>query len=96
MLKNLKKLQRNIFNFSSHRETSDAEMEVCFRLINFASQGNVKALEEELKKGTDMNSSDYDLRTTFHIAASTGQEAVVKFFLDNKIPPISDRFGAFP
>ena len=43
-----------------------------------------------------MNSSDYDLRTAFHIAASVGQEEVVKFFLDNKIPQMADRFGAFP
>ena len=43
-----------------------------------------------------MNASDYDLRTAFHIAASTGQEEVVRFFLDNKIPAKPDRFGAFP
>ena len=47
-------------------------METCFRLINYASQGNVEALKEELNKGTEMNSQDYDLRTAFHIAASTG------------------------
>lgn len=39
----------------------------------------------ELLNGTDLNSSDYDLRTAFHIAASYGKYDVVKFFLDNNI-----------
>jgi len=43
-----------------------------------------------------MNTFDYDLRTPFHIAASVGQYDVVKWFLENKIPLLSDRFGALP
>lgn len=71
-------------------------METCIRLIEFASTGNVSALEKEMQAGTDMNAQDYDLRTAFHIAASAGQEDVVRFFLKNNIPALPDRFGAFP
>ena len=43
----------------------------------------LKRVEEELANGTNLNSQDYDLRTAFHIAASTGQENVVRFFLES-------------
>lgn len=87
MLRTLRKMnKKRMCNFSIQRQTSEAEMDVCFRLINFASQGNITALTKELEDGTNMNSSDYDLRTAFHIAASVGQEEVVKFFLEKKIP----------
>ena len=98
MIKTIKKqsIQKIFRTFAQNGQPSESQMETCFRLINYASSGDVAALKEELQKGTDMNAQDYDMRTAFHIAASTGQEEVVRFFLENNITALPDRFGAFP
>ena len=98
MIKTLRQrqIQKLFRTFAKSDQPTEAQMETCFRLINYASSGNIAALKEEFQNGTDMNAQDYDMRTAFHIAASTGQEEVVRFFLENNIPSLPDRFGAFP
>lgn len=77
MIKNLK-----LFNNKQvYRNSTMGEMEVAFKLINFASRGDIKSLQEEFDRGTNMNSCDYDKRTPYHIAASVGNYDVVKWFL---------------
>jgi ankyrin repeat protein len=71
-------------------------METAFRLITFASCGNLASLEAELASGSDLNSCDYDQRTAFHIAAANGQLEVVQWFMHQKVPYKLDRFGCTP
>lgn len=62
-----------------------------------ASSGNVKVLQLWAQAGMSMTVSDYDGRTALHLAAAEGQEAVVKFLLDNGADPMAeDRFGNIP
>ena len=71
-------------------------METAYRLISYVSDGNIAALEQEYKDGVDLNSSDYDLRTPFHIASAIGSQEMVKWFIGKNIPYKIDRFGILP
>lgn len=84
-------LSRPALSFSS-----ESQMETAFRLITFASTGNLSSLEAELAAGSDLNASDYDRRTAFHVAAASGQLEVVKWFMQHKVPYKLDRFGCTP
>jgi Amt family ammonium transporter len=52
-------------------------------LCILAAKGKTIEIERLIKAGVDVNTSDYDKRSPLHLAASTGQEKVVKMLLAN-------------
>jgi glutaminase len=62
-----------------------------------ASRGDLTELERLVSKGVDLNGSDYDLRTPVHLAASEGQEEVLKYLIARKVNlSPRDRWGGTP
>ena len=62
-----------------------------------AFQGDLHEIQRLVASGVDLNEGDYDGRTGIHLAASEGQEDVVKFFIAKgvNINP-KDRWGGTP
>ncbi|XP_077252262.1 serine/threonine-protein kinase 12-like [Tasmannia lanceolata] len=68
-----------------------------FRLMNLASEGDVKGIKELLGAGTDVNFRDIDGRTALHVAACHGRTEVVDLLLRMGAEVDSeDRWGSTP
>ncbi len=97
----------NLHNFDNLKAESDkidprqnriqSKAERVDELIWAASKGDVGAIHRLLVRGYDQNAADYDLRTPLHLAAAEGQEALVRYFLENGAEPSPrDRWGGTP
>ena len=72
-------------------------------LIWASSKGDVSAVQRQLTLGADLDTADYDRRTPLHLAATEGQELMVRFFVDQgqaspagvHLDPV-DRWGGTP
>lgn len=72
-------------------------------MILAASKGDLGAIQDQLKRGSDLQCKDYDLRTPLHLAAAENQLNVVGFFIGRqRLDPESvdlnarDRWGGTP
>ncbi|GMH51011.1 hypothetical protein TrST_g8567 [Triparma strigata] len=66
-------------------------------MIDFASQGEVDEVKKMLAQGLDVNSGDYDSRTTLHLAAAEGNLRVVQVLLQEGADvQVTDRWGHEP
>ncbi|MEM9170406.1 MAG: glutaminase A [Pseudomonadota bacterium] len=67
------------------------------RLCAAAARGDLGELRRLLASGVDLGRADYDGRTALHLAASEGQEKIVRFLIDqvSDVAP-RDRWGATP
>ena len=50
-------------------------------MIWAASKGDLGAIQDQLRHGSDIGCRDYDLRTPLHLAAAENQPQVVRFFV---------------
>lgn len=57
------------------------EIENAIKLCECASFGDIKGIEQLVKEGYNINSSDYDNRTALHIAAAIGNLDLVKWLI---------------
>lgn len=72
-------------------------------LIWAASKGDLGAIQQQMWRGADLNTADYDLRTPLHLAAAEGRTNIIQFFIEEKqargreidINP-HDRWGGTP
>lgn len=81
-------------------EQDDAEIEAAWSamLCDAASKGDLPKLRELIENGAPVDTVDYENRTALHLAATNGQQEVVKFLIDEcgaNTNPV-DRFGASP
>lgn len=51
-------------------------------MISAASKGDLGAIQDQIRRGSDLGCRDYDLRTPLHLAAAENQVNVVRFFID--------------
>lgn len=72
-------------------------MDINFRLMCLASEGDAEGIEELLDSGADLNFKDTDGRTALHVAACQGRPAVAEILLRKgaKVDP-EDRWGSTP
>eukprot|EP00039_Didymoeca_costata_P015864 m.275503 g.275503 ORF g.275503 m.275503 type:complete len:733 (+) comp16293_c0_seq31:1947-4145(+) len=83
-------------------DNSNTSGDISCSPIYFAAEGNLVALIGLQCSGADLNAADYDGRTTLHLAASEGQERVVKYLLAQagdhlkQILEAKDRWGNTP
>jgi glutaminase len=77
------------------------------RLVNemilAASKGDLGALQDQVRRGSELACQDYDMRTPLHLAAAENQTRVVKYFIAEAArDPVSvdlnpvDRWGGTP
>jgi len=89
-------LANQSFKTKSRAMPSVDEMKNAGALCEFASTGDVSAMEKLVKSGADINSCDYDFRTPLHIASAAGNKEAVEWLLENGAKNIFDRFGGLP
>lgn len=53
-------------------------------MILAASKGDLGAIQEQLRRGSDLQCKDYDLRTPLHLAAAENQLNVVTFYIERQ------------
>lgn len=83
------KIQSKATSFRSYATTKTD-----LSLIDAAARGDAEELKKLLSSGSNVNASDYDMRTALHLAASEGHLEVVKFLLASGASINSaDRFG---
>lgn len=64
------------------------------QILNIVSKGNISELKRLILNNVDLNYSDYDGRTAFHLACSNGYYDIVKLLVENNINIDSkDRWG---
>lgn len=102
-----------IHNFDSLATTSGkadprtSRIEVKARRINeliwAMRKGDLRAVQDQLEKGADINCADYDRRTPLHLAAAENQIEVVQFLIDRMRDGdvsidlnVRDRWGGTP
>lgn len=75
------------------QQTPDSLRQTSLLLSN-ASKGDVAGVKQLLDEGASIDSSDYDKRTTLHLAASEGHVPVVELLLKRgaNVNPV-DRWG---
>ena len=62
-----------------------------------ASENDIEGLRRSVAKGIPVSASDYDGRTTLHLAASDGQLEAVRYLLAHKHPiHVRDRWNSTP
>lgn len=68
-----------------------------FDFIWAASQGDLNEVQKSLALGIDVNKGDYDKRTALHLAASEGNDNIVKYLIDKGADiNVKDRWGHTP
>ena len=70
-------------------------------VINSSACGHLDSLIRMYASGVDLSASDYDKRSTLHLAASNGHLDIVKYLIANGRDPVAmkkatDRFGNTP
>lgn len=84
---------------SLYRSSNQQNPELTKKFIEAAQQGDIDSLRELLHQGVDVNATDNGQyqATALHYAASSGNEALIKFLLDNGAnPDIADNSGETP
>ena len=96
MISNVK---RNMSDLSNEKATENDMDVTAFVFVNFASSGDVEALESLLKMNparadTWINFADYDKRTPLHLASEEGHLPVVKLLVERGAQVnVPDRWG---
>lgn len=79
-------------SFSRHRSA-----EALYEMIVAAAEGDGKKVKDLLLQGLDINTHDFDKRTTLHLAASQGNSKVVQLLLKEGADVHAiDRYGNNP
>jgi glutaminase len=97
----------NLTGNSAKRDPRLNPIQVKARQVNemiwAASKGDLGAIQDQLRRGSEPTCADYDLRTPLHLAAAENQLHVVRFFVDEvkrgqgafELDP-KDRWGGTP
>ena len=66
-------------------------------MIFASSTGDLALVKKLVREGLDIDSGDYDMRTTLHVASAEGSIAVIKCLLEEGANPnVEDRWGNNP
>jgi glutaminase len=91
------KINYHIFhNMVQINDSETNDLVLLQQLINFGSKGDLEKIKG-LDGKIDFNKSDYDKRTTLHLASSEGHLNVVQYLLDKGVnKDVKDRWGNTP
>jgi len=84
--------KKSVINYEVTNEETNL-----YTLLSAAGNGDLKTIQAISGKGFDLNTSDYDGRTALHLAASEGNDEVVRYLLEKEVDKCKkDRWGNIP
>jgi len=67
----------------ARKQPTTEELTQATLMCEYASHGNIKALQAAKNKGVSLDVADYDFRTPLHLAAAVGNYDAVKWLVEN-------------